>query len=151
MSLSVQDRFAPKGICFGCGSANEQGLQLKSFETAEGLTASWQPKPWHQAFEGVLNGGIVGALLDCQCDWAATVHVMKARGLTETPTVVTADYAISLKRPCPVDAPVTVTARVVETIGDRFIVEGTLEAQGKVRATCRGTFVLVSGTHPAAR
>lgn len=148
---SVQDTWAPQGICFGCGPANAQGLQLKSFPDGDGLTATWQPRPEHQAFEGVLNGGIIGALLDCQCDWAATMHVIRTRQLSEAPTVVTADYAISLKRPCPVDQPVTVRARVVDSQGDRFIVEGELEAQGKIRAACRGTFVLVKHTHPAAR
>ena len=148
---SVQDLWAPTGICFGCGSANPKGLQLKSFADGEGLTASWQPRAEHQAFEGVLNGGIIGALLDCQCDWAATMHVIRTRQLTQTPTVVTADYAISLKRPCPVDQPVTVRARVVAEAGDRLTVEGELEAQGKIRATCRGTFVVVNKTHPASR
>ncbi|MBS1151418.1 MAG: Thioesterase superfamily, partial [Myxococcaceae bacterium] len=70
-------------------------------------------------------------------------------GAASPPCTVTADYAIVLKRPCPTDGPVTLSAKVVESTADRAVVEGTLEAQGKVRATCRGTFVAVKEGHPA--
>jgi acyl-coenzyme A thioesterase PaaI-like protein len=145
---SVQERFAPAAICFGCGPANEQGLRIRSFEDGDALVASWQAQKHHQAFPGVLNGGIIGALLDCHLNWTAVMYLMKQRGLTAAPPTVTADYAIALKRPCPVDKPVQLRARVVEANGPKVIVEGTLEADGKVRATCRGTFVAVEPGHP---
>ena len=97
----------------------------------------------------MLNGGIIGALLDCHLNWAATMHLMKQMGLPSPPCTVTADYAITLKRPCPTDGPLTLSAKVVESSGDRAVVEGVLEAQGKVRAICRGTFVAVGPGHPA--
>jgi hypothetical protein len=31
----------------------------------------------YEAFEGVLNGGIIGTLLDCHCNWTAAYHLMK--------------------------------------------------------------------------
>jgi hypothetical protein len=58
---SLQDRYAPRNQCFGCGPLNAQGLRIKS----------------------------------------------------------------------------------------RAVVEATLEADGKVTATCRGTFVVVKEGHPA--
>lgn len=146
---SVQELYAPNNGCFGCGPANPKGLQLRSLEVDGALTATWVPQPHHQAFEGILNGGIVGALLDCHCNWAAAMHFKRERGEPTPPCTVTADYAITLKRPCPTDGPVTLTARVIEAAGDRAVVEGTLEAQGKLRATCRGTFVAVKPGHPA--
>ena len=30
MSESLQETYAPRNACFGCGPANEQGLQIKS-------------------------------------------------------------------------------------------------------------------------
>ncbi|MBT3600844.1 MAG: PaaI family thioesterase, partial [Euryarchaeota archaeon] len=27
--LSVQEKYAPNSICFGCGPANEKGLQIR--------------------------------------------------------------------------------------------------------------------------
>ncbi len=145
----VQERFAPHNACFGCGPSNAQGLRVRSFEEGGALVATWAPAPHHEAFPGVLNGGIIGTLLDCHCNWAAAMHLMHARAAASPPCTVTADYAISLKRPCPTDAPLSLRAVVVETTGARCVVEGTLEAQGKLRATCRGTFVAVEPGHPA--
>jgi acyl-coenzyme A thioesterase PaaI-like protein len=146
---SLQETYAPHNACFGCGPANEKGLRIRSFAQGDELVATWTPQPHHEAFPGVLNGGIIGALLDCHLNWAATYHLMKKRGAPTPPCTVTADYAIVLKRPCPTDGPVQLKARVVESTNDRAVVEGTLEAQGKVRATCKGTFVAVEEGHPA--
>ena len=54
-----------------------------------------------------------------------------------------------LKRPTPSDALLKLHARAVELSGDRAVIEATLEANGKVTATCRGTFVAVKEGHPA--
>ena len=62
ISKSLQDQFAPNLICFGCGPANEKGLQIKSFVQGDKVVASFQPKPHQLAFEGMVNGGIIGAL-----------------------------------------------------------------------------------------
>lgn len=147
--LCVQERFAPHNACFGCGPSNGLGLRVRSFEAGDALVAEWTPSPHHEAFPGVLNGGIIGALLDCHCNWAAAMRLMRVRSADTPPCTVTADYAITLKRPCPTDGPISLSARVVEQDGARCVVEGTLEAQGKLRATCRGTFVAVEPGHPA--
>jgi acyl-coenzyme A thioesterase PaaI-like protein len=146
---SLQDRFAPASICFGCGPANAKGLRIKSFVEGDEVVAEWTPEKHHEAFEGMLNGGIVGALLDCHSNWAATHHLMKKTGSATPPCTVTADYAITLKRPTPTNGPVKLRAHVVESKDDRATVEATLEAGGKICATCRGTFVAVKPGHPA--
>ncbi len=146
---SLQETYAPHNACFGCGPANEKGLRIRSFVEGETYVASWTPQKYHEAFPGVLNGGIIGTLLDCHLNWAATHHLMLKASADSPPCTVTSDYAIVLKRPCPTDGPLTLSARVVESSADRATVEGTLESQGKVRATCRGTFVAVKEGHPA--
>ena len=144
----LQELYAPRSGCFGCGPANPQGLRIRSFaDPAGGLIARWQPQPHHRAFGSVLNGGICGALLDCHSNWAAAYHLM-ADALVLPPTV-TSDFHVTLKRPTPIDSEVTLRARVVEAEGNRCIVEATLEAGGKLTATCRGTFVAVPEGHPA--
>jgi len=146
---SVQETFAPANACFGCGPANQQGLRIRSFEQGDELVADWTPQPHHQAFENVLNGGICGALLDCHSNWAATVHLMKKNHSDTPPCTVTADFHVQLKRPTPMTGPVHLRARVVESTEDRAVVEASLEANGKITATCRGTFVAVKEGHPA--
>ena len=96
---SVQERFAPHNACFGCGPSNPKGLRIRSFEEGDHLVARWRPEEHHQAFPGVVNGGIVGALLDCHSNWAATVALMQAQGLPTPPCTVTSDFAVTLKRP----------------------------------------------------
>ena len=149
---SVQERYAPTNICFGCGPANDRGLRIRSFEHGEKgdeLVAEWRAQPQHQAFPGMLNGGITGALLDCHSNWCAAIHLMRKRGEPSPPVTVTADFAVKLRRPTPVAGPITLRAKVVESTQERAVVEAELEAGGKVTATCRGTFVAVQPGHPA--
>jgi len=147
-SRSLQDLYAPNSICFGCGPANEKGLRIKSFVDGDGVIAHFTPEPHHHAFPGVLNGGIIGALLDCHANWAATHHLMQKTGAMFPPCTVTADFHVKLKRPTPMTE-VTLRAHVVSSEGDRATVEATLEAGGKITATCTGTFVAVKEDHPA--
>lgn len=147
---SLQEHYAPNMTCFGCGPANERGLRIRSFPRGEEeVVCEWQPEKFHEAYPGMLNGGIIGTLLDCHSNWTAAYHLMKKSGADTPPCTVTADYSIKLLRPTPTDAPVSLSARVVESTDTRAIVEATLTAHDKVCATCRGTFVAVKPGHPA--
>ncbi len=148
--LSLQDRFAPKLECFGCGPANSLGLRIKSFPEGDEVVATWQASPHHQAFPGMMNGGIIGSLLDCHCNWAAAWHLMRKRGADKPPCTVTAEYTVKLLRPTPIDLPVTLRAHATSSTEDRVTIEATLtSANGKVCATCTGLFVAVREGHPA--
>lgn len=146
---SLQERYAPNGICFGCGPVNEKGLRIRSFDRGEEVVADWMPEPHHHAFPGMLSGGITGTLLDCHSNWTAAWHLMRQAGLDAPPCTVTAEYAVKLRRPIPMGAPVHLVARVKESSEDRAVIEATLEADGKICATSIGTFVAVKPGHPA--
>jgi acyl-coenzyme A thioesterase PaaI-like protein len=146
---SLQETYAPHNACFGCGPANPEGLHVRSFVRGDDVVAEWYADKHHEAFPGVLNGGIIGALLDCHCNWTAAWHLMKKTGVDTPPCTVTAEYAISLKRPTPTDGTIELCARVISSTDDRAVVEGELIAGGMVCDTCRGTFVAVKPGHPA--
>ena len=146
---SLQDRYAPANRCFGCGPANDKGLRIKSRQMADEVVAEWTPQPHHEAYPGMLNGGIIGTLLDCHSNWTAAAFLMGRDGLPSPPCTVTSEFHVKLKRPTPSAGPVTLRARVVESAADRATVEATLEGGGKVTATCRGVFVAVREGHPA--
>lgn len=146
---SLQATYAPNNRCYGCGPANEKGLRIRSFAEGDELVCDWHPEPHHLAFDGIVNGGILGSLLDCHSNWAAAYHIMKARGANELPATVTSDFHVTLKRPTPLDATLHLRAKVVESSDDRAVVEASIEANGKITATCRGTFVAVKEGHPA--
>ena len=152
---SLQDRYAPGNACFGCGPANPKGLRLKSHIAADGsVVATFRPEAHHEAFPGVLNGGIIGALLDCHSNWTAAHALMLARGAATPPCTVTAEFHVKLRHPTPTDVPVSLRAHPVQLSGgsalpDRCTVDAELSCGGKVTATCRGLFVAVSEGHPA--
>lgn len=147
--MSLQDRYAPRTRCFGCGPANDKGLRIKSRLAGEEVVCEWQAEPHHEAFAGVLNGGIVGVLFDCHCNWTAAMHLMQRAGQATPPCTVTAEFHVWLKRPTPTAGPLHLVARVVESSEDRATVEARLEAGGRVTATGRGLFVAVKEGHPA--
>ena len=148
MTQALQDQYAPNNQCFGCGPANEKGLRIKSRVEGDVVVAEFMPEPHHIAFPGVVNGGIIGAVLDCHSNWTAAWHLMVKHGQPIPPCTVTAEYAIKLKRPTPL-VPLRLRAHVAESGEDRAIIEATLEAEGKITATCRGIFVAVKEGHPA--
>ena len=148
-ATSLQEKYAPQNSCWGCGPANPEGLRIRSFPKDGEVIAEWKPQTKYEAFPGVLNGGIIGTLLDCHCNWTAAYNLMKSAGEDHPPCTVTAEYAIKLLRPTPSNGPVYLSAKIAELTDDRATVEGTLSAAGKVCATCRGVFVAVKKGHPA--
>ena len=66
--LCIQEQYAPHNACFGCGPSNKKGLGIRSFAKGDELIAEWTAEEHHEAFPGMLNGGIIGSLLDCHCN-----------------------------------------------------------------------------------
>ncbi len=149
---SVQERYAPHNACFGCGPANPRGLRIRSFPAPEGdgsLVAEWRAEPHHEAFEGILNGGIVGALLDCHSNWAAACFLMKRDELQQPPCTLTAEFHVKMQAPTPSDRPLELIARPVWSERSKVRVEASIRAGEQVTATCTGLFIAVKPGHPA--
>ncbi len=149
---SLQERYAPRSVCFGCGPANPLGLHVRSFEAPDvpgELVARWQARPEHEAFPGALNGGICGTLLDCHANWAAALHLMRGRGAEHPPATVTAEYEVRFLRPTPTGEPIQLRSWVTFADGERAESRAEIVAGGEVTASFRGTFVAVSPGHPA--
>jgi len=145
----LQEFYAPQNACFGCGPANVQGLRIKSVPEGDRVVCRWTPEPHHEAFPGVLNGGIIGAILDCHCNWTAAWKLMQLRGLEAPPCTVTAEFRIQLRRPTPSDRELTLIAWPSAIEGDMVTVESELTLDDKVYDRCTGIFVAVQPGHPA--
>lgn len=149
-SPCLQERYAPENCCFGCGPANEKGLRLRSFVgSGQDLVCEWQPLEHHRAFGNILNGGIIGTLLDCHSNWTAAYFFMCRDGLDSPPCTVTADFHVGLRRPTPLDRPVLLSARAESSRGSSVVVHAELRSGELLTATCKGTFVAVGPGHPA--
>ena len=146
---SVQEEYAPSSICFGCGPANKNGLRIRSFRTEGGLVMEFMPGDEHQAFPGMINGGIIGTLLDCHGNWTAAIALMDQGDYTEPPCTVTASYSVSLRRPTPNNEKLKIDSEVIELLPDRARIRMSLTCDGKVCATGEGLFVAVTEGHPA--
>ena len=149
MELSLQDTYGPGTICFGCGPANEEGLRIKSFVEDGVVVADFDPSPEHQAFPGVVHGGIIGALFDCHMNWTAAQAIMTDGNLDRFPVTVTADFHVRLRRPTPYPATLHLEAKATAVQGNRATIEAEMPVDDKVTATCTATFVAVEEGHPA--
>mmetsp|Transcript_20647 Transcript_20647/g.24806 ORF Transcript_20647/g.24806 Transcript_20647/m.24806 type:complete len:326 (-) Transcript_20647:684-1661(-) len=147
--LSVQESYEPDGCGFGGGPANKQGLQLKSYRTADGqgLESEWVAAEHYQAFPGVMAGGVVGAALECQGNWTAAIALKDAIGLRFPPLTVTAGYTVDLISPSPIDEAVKINSRVLEIVDNHKVtVEMEMSKQdnlGNWEVSAKGTGVFV--------
>src|SRR6185503_11639569 len=107
-----------------------KGLRIKSHVRGDEVVATWRAEKFHEAFDGVLSGGIIGTLMDCHSNW-------------------TAEYTIKMRRPTPTDGDIELVARPVDVSDDRATIEAELHAGGRVCATSSGVFVAVKPGHPA--
>lgn len=135
--LSLQDEYFAGMACFGCGPANERGLQLKSFVEPDGLVrARFLPWPEHDNGLGYLNGGIIATVLDCHSA-AAVVHEAYQRGWPPYDGAalpyVTSGLDVRYLRPAPLAEEVTLVAAVTEASEAEMTALVQLEWGGKVR------------------
>ena len=149
MTMSLQDEYAPANVCYGCGPSNPEGLQIKSFVDGDKVICTFEPKPYHHAFPGVLNGGIICSVLDCHCNWASIYYLMQAKQLDQAPSNVTAEFAVKFRSITPMETPLKLTAWLEKIENHRVWIQGELKANEKVTATATGIFVAVPEDHPA--
>ena len=146
---SLQDIHSPKSICFGCGPMNENGLKIKSYKYKNGLRMNFHPKKEHQAFPGVLNGGIIGTLFDCHGNWTAAMSIFESNNLKQFPATVTAFFEVKLLKPTPVDTKIKIFSKTVTLSKNKARVELELFSKNDICAKSIGVFVSVKEGHPA--
>ncbi|MAJ43585.1 MAG: thioesterase [Candidatus Marinimicrobia bacterium] len=147
--IDLQNRYAPNSNCFGCGPANNQGLNIKSIPYGEIVIANFMPKPHHQAFPNILSGGIIGTVLDCHSNWTAAWKIMNNCNERHPPCTVTAEYKIKLLYPCPTKNQVKLVAKIKKSDKKKAFISAELIAENRVCATCEGVFISVKEGHPA--
>src|SRR5436305_13446242 len=89
---SLQEKHAPGNTCWGCGPANPDGVRIRSFAKNGEVVAEWQPQPKYEALHGVLNGGIIGTLLDRHCNWTAAYQSLKHARADHPPCPAPAEH-----------------------------------------------------------
>ena len=128
---SIQDTFFPDLPCFGCGPANAEGLQLKSYREGSSYVARFRPWRAHDNGMGTLNGGIIATVLDCHSAAAVVDHAHR-NGWPPLPGA--ALPYVRYLRPAPLDAEVVLRGEVVEASEAAIDALVWLEHDGKRRA-----------------
>lgn len=110
-------------VCFGCGSENPDGLQIKSYWDGEEAVCNWTSKTKYHGWEKVMNGGVLATLLDCHCMGTAMAAAYREEGrdLGTNPQYryATAEITVRYLKPTPNDRPIELRAKVVKIKGRR--------------------------------
>jgi acyl-coenzyme A thioesterase PaaI-like protein len=135
MSKAIQDQI-PHNHCWGCGTLNPLGLQIKSYVEGDEAVCRFQPRPEHMAGPThVVNGGILATVIDCHTICTAIADGYRTAGvpLGAEPLrwAVTAAMRIDYLAPTPIDRPVELRARVREVKGRKRVVECTVRSDGR--------------------
>ncbi|MDN3685107.1 PaaI family thioesterase [Vibrio sinaloensis] len=146
MQQAIQDQI-PNNHCYGCGSDNAQGLQIKSYwQTEDAASCEFIAQSHHCAGPThFLNGGIISTIIDCHCVCMAIAKGYqlsgKQIGQGEPIWFATGQLDISFLQPVALSSPVNLQARIVEVKEKKMVIECDLFSQDKL--CCRAQVIAV--------
>ncbi|MCJ7557621.1 MAG: PaaI family thioesterase [Gammaproteobacteria bacterium] len=131
--------------CYGCGSQNTAGHQLKSYWDGEQTVARFTPESFHIAIPGFVYGGLIASLIDCHGTGTAAAAAYKAQGraMGSSPALrfVTASLKVDYLAPTPMGVELELRGILVEVKERKVIVEITV--LGGETVCARGQVVAV--------
>jgi len=125
--------------CYGCGSNNSNGHQLKSYWDGDNTIAHFTPEPYHIAIPGYVYGGLLASLIDCHGTGSAAAAAYKAqnREMGSLPPLrfVTASLKVDYKAPTPLGTELTLKGEIVEIKERKVVVDISVFANNTLCAT----------------
>ncbi|MFM2587671.1 PaaI family thioesterase [Vibrio sp. TBV020] len=144
--IAIQDQI-PNNHCYGCGTRNELGLQIKSYWQSDvEATCEFEPSLHHCAGPThFLNGGIISTIIDCHCVCMAIAKGYQVRGqevgIGEPVWFATGNLNVSFLKPVSISSAVILKARVVEIFDKKIALECELLSNGEL--CCRAEVIAV--------
>lgn len=131
--------------CYGCGSKNAHGYQIKSFWDGEESICCFMPRHYHTGgYPDYLYGGLIASLIDCHSAATAAAARCREKGLTlgrqPLSRFVTASLKIDFIKPTPMKK-LCLRSKVAEIKGRKIVVKTTVSVDDAVHA--RGAAVMV--------
>jgi acyl-coenzyme A thioesterase PaaI-like protein len=127
--------------CYGCGTRNSEGHQIKSYWDNDESVAHFQPKDYHIAIPGYVYGGLLASIIDCHGTGTASAAAYREEGrpMGSEPTCryVTASLHVDYLLPTPLGPELELRGQVVEIKGKKTIVDIQVYAEGKITAKGR--------------
>lgn len=147
---ALQDICLPTGMCYGCGSANPEGLQIKSYwsEGGQFVVCQFQPQPKHSSgFKNATYGGLIASLIDCHSNWTAMAFGYRAEGREPgtQPLIASVTGSLNVKylKPTSMDQPIHLRAWVEGDVGRKTRVLCELGTADQVTALGDSVFVRI--------
>ena len=78
---AFQDHY-PENVsyCYGCGSNNHHGHQIKTFWEGDETVTRFKPEPFHTSVPGYAYGGLIASLIDCHSTGTAAAAMYRSEG-----------------------------------------------------------------------
>jgi acyl-coenzyme A thioesterase PaaI-like protein len=131
--------------CYGCGTNNSHGLQIKSYWDGSESVATFQPQDFHLAFPGYVYGGLIASIIDCHSTGTASAAAYREAGRelgSEPPfRFVTGSLHVDYLLPTPLGPELHLRSKITEIKGRKVVVETRLIVDGKT--TAKGRVVAV--------
>jgi uncharacterized protein (TIGR00369 family) len=127
----------PANFCFGCGGANERGMQLtfEQDDAARRIRGSFRIDPAYRGSRTMVHGGIIATLLD---------EVMAKVSRFHKDSAVTGELTVKYLKPVPIGQDIVIEGWEVERSGRDIFREGEIrDASGVVLARGRGHFIII--------
>ena len=132
-------------VCYGCGSQNELGHQIKSHWDVDESVAYFQPQAYHTAIPGYVYGGLLASLIDCHGTGTAAAAGYRAenREMDSEPPLryLTASLHVDYLKPTPLGPVLEIRGRVKEVKGRKIVIEEWIVVNGVT--TVKGEVVAV--------
>ena len=124
--------------CYGCGSQNHHGHQIKTRWDGDETVTLFTPEPFQTSVPGYAYGGLIASLIDCHSTGtaAAAMYRSESREMDSLPAFrfVTGSLHVDFLKPTPIAGLLEIRGRVKEIKGRKVIVESTVLSDGVVTA-----------------
>lgn len=129
--------------CYGCGTYNKKGHQLKTYWDGDETISKFTPKPEHTALPGFVYGGLIASLIDCHStgSGSAALYKNQSENRETYPRCVTASLKVEYLKPTPIDCTLELRGKIREVKGRKVKVETNLFAKGEICA--KGEVIVV--------
>ena len=124
-------------LCFACGKDNPIGLKLQFTDDGGIVKGKFTAGKFHQGWDGIIHGGILGTLLD-----EASAYAIIWAGLN----CVTAKSETRFTNLAPINKPIQITAQITKKTSRLVETEATLSLKdGTIIAKNSSLFYIVKG------
>jgi acyl-coenzyme A thioesterase PaaI-like protein len=128
MEIKAFQEYYPEHLshCYGCGTMNEHGYQIKTYWEGNETVTRYKPRPYQKAIPGYVYGGLIASLIDCHGTGTASAakHREEGKTLGNEPLsrFVTASLQVDYLAPVWIDREITLRGKIDEIKGRKVVV-----------------------------